>query len=302
MKRMKHSAACQKLGWNATNEEVFRVCPLCRARLLSEGFKVKTNPSRRSGVIRQQGAQIAARRWWQKSNLEARKNALGFVGFARAIPLMKHRLGWDQLDLTIKGAIVSAVAQARVAPRKNPVTYKKADPRFMWESMGGDTLRALLRRLGVANAADISYRYWRDVPPSVKTKFTRSLRAGTTNKNPPLSFKVVKGMRATWTCPYGHIQFWIKRHKGMYVVYAQNMATASKPYKIFSTEAWENAVWSAEQYADQFNDDQPKKNPTRRSHSAACQKLGWNATNAEVYRVCPLCRARLISEGWKPKK
>jgi hypothetical protein len=44
-------------------------------------------------------------------------------------------------------------------------------PRQVWESMGGDKLREVLRSLGMKDAADVSYKYYPDVPPDTKLKF-----------------------------------------------------------------------------------------------------------------------------------
>lgn len=82
-----------------------------RTSTSADGNKPLKNPN-----YRQNGANVAAKKWWQRSSLAKRKAALAYIGFARAVPLMKHRLGFDQIDLTIRGALIAAVSQHRIRP------------------------------------------------------------------------------------------------------------------------------------------------------------------------------------------
>lgn len=47
MKRIQHSAACQRLGPGASNADVYKVCQLCRERLHAEGYRPRKNPGER---------------------------------------------------------------------------------------------------------------------------------------------------------------------------------------------------------------------------------------------------------------
>ena len=63
------------------------------------------------------------------------------------------------------------------------------DGRAAWESFSGrgDELRQILRELGIKDAADVSYKYWKDVPADVKAKFSARQNADGHQPNPPRS-------------------------------------------------------------------------------------------------------------------
>ncbi len=52
-----------------------------------------------------------------------------------------------------------------------------------WEKMGGDKLREVLRSMGLKDAADLSYRYWKDVPEGVKIAFQDYMKRNNSVEN-----------------------------------------------------------------------------------------------------------------------
>jgi hypothetical protein len=128
------------------------------------------------------------------SDVEAKLKAAGFAwttsGSGDAYII--YRDGHDiqaSMVADSKISLADAAEKALRGGRKNA-----DDGRAAWEALSGDELRKVLRDLGIKDAADVSYKYWKDVPADVKAKFS-SRKNGTCSSTNHCIFSDERGPR-----------------------------------------------------------------------------------------------------------